>query len=343
MEESYWIELPSAHYLALQKLYGIGRYAQDEGDWERAIFNLELCRDLLKGLKEQFRSAKFDSSLAWVDVPLVQLYQMKMKNLKKSLDLRNEVRECLGSFEVVDPYVQLTVHANLHAAIYLYGHFNYPKSIDKIMDEIMQLVPERSDSGVDKHMDVLRQLDRKVKADEGEGGGKGLDKLRNDFMEMAEFQQLLPELRTDDAGRRREFWEFFILLVGRNFWEYYIVTILLYWHFVQGDYETALYIIGVMEQVVNKYFPGDQEKIEQNVVFKTECFMELKMFQDAELIIAEARAGRKADALSRRLQVMIQMYRHEISGLHVALFESSKPPALYCMRILGVYLQLLGR
>ncbi|KAG0601668.1 hypothetical protein M758_11G130500 [Ceratodon purpureus] len=286
MEQYYWVRFPPAHYLAFRKLYDTGRYAQDEGDWDSAIFYYELCRDLLKDMKTRFKSADFDCSLAWICIPLVELYQMKTKNLKKSLDLRKELRDCLGSLRVDSNYVKLAVHANFHAAIYHFSHSKYPSFVDKIMAEIIKLVPKPS------------------------------------------------------AGKRPEIWEFFICSVGPKYWEYYLVTTLLIWHYVQGDYETALDVVGVLKQVVEKHFPDDQEKIDQNVIFEATCLMELKMFQDADLVFEKARKGKSKEKLSRPIQQAMLMCTHGISGIHAALFEASRNVALYYLRITGAYAQL---
>lgn len=335
MRQYYWVRFPSSHYLAFQKLYEIGRSAQDEGDWECAILNLELCRDLLKKLKERFQSPEFAYSLAWVDLPLVQLYQMKMKNLKKSLDLRNEVRDCLNSFKVVDPWVQLAIHANLHAAIYLYGRSNYPSLLDEIMEEIVNLVPKASS---EEFMDEIRQMASKLKSE-----GSRLE-MREEIMNMDEFKQLLPKLRTNaGAGKLSDFGEFFINAVGRNYWEYSIVTILLYWHFVQGDYETALDVVGLLKHVVDKHFPQDRDKEVENVVFEAECLMELNMFEDANVVLQKASKGQPFAKLPKRIQQSTLMCYHGISGVHAAVFEASRNGALYYLRITGAYAQKLQR
>lgn len=291
----------------------------------------------MKGLKQRFQREEIDSSLAWVDLPLVQLYQMKMKNLKKSLDLRNELRDCLYSVKMRDPFVQLAIHANLHAAMYLFGRSNYPSLLDEIMDEIVNLVPKASSEEL---MHEINQTASKVKS-----GGSRLQ-MRDEIMNMDEFKQLRTKLRTNaGAEKPRDFWEFFVNAVGRNYWEYYIVTILLYWHFVQGDYETALDIVGLLKQVVAKHFPDDRDKKVENVVFEAECLMELNMFQDAKLVLGNVQPwkGTAIDKWPKRLQQSKLMCLHKISGTHAAVFEGSRNGALYYLRITGAYAQNLQR
>lgn len=335
MRQYYWVRFPSAHYLAFQKLYEIGRSAQDEGDWECAILNLELCRDLLKELKQRFRSPDLDSSLAWVDLPLVQLYQMKMKNLKKSLDLRNEVRSCLYSLEGVHPYVPLAIYADLHAAMYLCGRSNYPSLLDEIIDEIVNRVPKAIS---EESIDEIRQITSKVKSE-----GSRLE-MRNEIRSMDEFKQLMPKLRTNaGAEKPPDFWKFFINAAGRNYWEYHIVTTLLYWHFVQGDYETALDIVGLLKQVVDKHFPEDKVKKVENVFFEANCLMELNMFEDAEGVLLKASGAQSFAKLPKRIQQSKRMCENGISGVHAAVFEASRNGALYYLRITGAYAQKLQR
>jgi hypothetical protein len=332
MRQYYWIKFPSAHYLAFQKLYEIGRSSQDEGDWECAILNLELCRDLLNGLKQRFSSREFDSSLAWVDLPLVQLYQMKKKNLKKSLDLRNEVRNFLYSLRKVDPLVPWAIHLNLHAAMYLCGGSNYPSLLDEIMDEIVNRVPKVISEDSSRE---IRQRVSKMKTK-----GSRLE-MRTEILSMDEYQQTMLKSRTNaDAEKRPEFWVWSMNVVGRNDWEYYIVTMLLYWHFVQGDYETALDFVGLLKQVVDKHFPEDQEKKMENVVFEATCLMELNMFEDAEVVLGKSQRSNK---LPKRIQQWKAMCRYRISGVHAVVFEAIQNDALHYLRITGAYARLLQR
>ena len=293
MEQYYWVRFPPAHYLAFQKLYCTGQYKQDEGDWEYAIFNFELCRDLLKAMKEEefdsILKKEFDASLAWVDLPLVQLHQMKMKNLKKSLDLRQELRDYLSSLTRVHPKAELTVHLDLHAAVYLFVHSNYPLLKDQIMDEILM--------------------------------------------------KLVPKLESSSAP---PFWVYLIHSQEYNTkgsWEHFIVYILVYWHFVHGDYGTALDMIEILKKVVDKNFPERQDMKDQNVNLEVGCLLELKMFQDAALVLK----GKRYEKVSKHIQQSIQMCENEISGIHATLFETSKSIALSSLRITGVYCQIMGR
>jgi hypothetical protein len=334
MRQYYWIRFPSAHYLAFQKLYEIGRSAIDEGDWECAILNLELCRDLLKELEERFSCPGIDSSLAWVDLPLVQLYQMKMKNLKKSLDLRNEVRNFLYSLRKVDPLVPWVIHLNLHAAMYLCGSSNYPSLLDEIMDEIMNRVPKVISEDSSRE---LRQMISKVRTE-------GLEILSMDEYQQlrTKYQQTMLKSRTNaDAEKRPDFWIFgYIHAIGRDDWEHNIVNTLLDWPFVQGYYGTALDFVGLLKQVVDKHFPEDQEKRVDKVIFEATCLMELNMFEDAEVVLGKSQ---RFDKLPKPIQKWKTMCSYRISGVHAVVFEAIQNDALYYMRIAGAYAQKLQR
>jgi hypothetical protein len=255
-----------------------------------------------------------------------------MKNLKKSLDLRGEMGNCLYSLGTVDPYVPWAIHANLHATVYLCGRSNYPSLLDEIMDEIVNRVPKVISEDSSRE---LKQIWSKVNFN------CSWLEIRNEFLSSDEYQQTMQKLRTNaDAEKRPDCWITFINVLGRDNWEYYIVNMLFYWHFVQGDYETALDFVELLKQVVDKHFPEDQRKKMENVFLEATCLMELNMFEDAEVVLGK---GQRFDKYSKRIQQYKWMCRDRISGVHVAVFGAYENDALYYMRINGAYAQYLQK